>query len=69
MTAEIRSALRRRDYHKKKAIKLKSDSHSHKYKRLRNKVNKLICETKSTFYINKISDCADNMDLKKCWLQ
>ena len=42
MTAEIRSAMRRRDYHKKKAIKLKSDSHWHNYKRLRNKVNKLI---------------------------
>jgi hypothetical protein len=29
MTAAIRSAMRRRDYHKKKAIKLKSDSHWH----------------------------------------
>ena len=67
MTAEIRSAMRRRDYHKKKAIKLKSDSHWHNYKRLRNKVNKLIRETKSTFYINKISECAGTKDLKKCW--
>ena len=67
MTAEIRSAMRRRDYHKKKAIKLKSDSHWHNYKRLRNKVNKLIHETKSIFYINKISECADTKDLKKCW--
>jgi hypothetical protein len=65
MTAEITSAMRRRDYHKKKAIKLKSDSHWHNYKRLRNKVNKLIRETKSTF--NKISECADTKDLKKCW--
>ena len=59
--------MRRRDYHKKKAIKLKSDSHWHNYKRLHNKVNKLIRETKSTFYINKISECADTKDLKKCW--
>jgi hypothetical protein len=49
MTAAIRSAMRRRHYHKKKAIKLKSDSHWHNYNRLRNKVNKLIRETKSTF--------------------
>jgi hypothetical protein len=61
------SAMRRRDYHKKKAIKLKSDLHWHNYKRLRSKVNKLIRETKSTFYINKISECADTKDLKKCW--
>ena len=59
--------MRRRDYHKKKAIKLKSDLHWHNYKRLRSKVNKLIRETKSTFYINKISECADTKDLKKCW--
>jgi hypothetical protein len=35
---------------------------------MRNKVNKPIRETKSTFYINKISECADTKDLKKMLL-
>ena len=67
MTTIIKNEIRNRDYHKKKAIKHNSKYHWEMYKKSRNKVNINIRKTKSEYFVNKISDCANIKDPKKSW--
>jgi hypothetical protein len=65
ITPAIKQLMRRRDYHKKKAIKYNSKIHWDKYKSLRNKANIQLCESKAKFYHKEIGDCATLKDFKK----
>ena len=57
--------MHRRDFLKKKAVKTGSKQLHDAYKRTRNYLNRLIKNTKATYFTNTLNDCENN--LKKMW--
>jgi len=67
ITPEIKKLMKTRDYHKKKAVKTRSNVHWTNFRRLRNKVNIELRKSKSNYFREKINDCTKTTDPKKSW--
>ena len=65
ITDNIRQVMHRRDFLKKKAVKTGSKQLHDAYKRTRNDLNRLIKNTKATYFTNTLNDCENNP--KKMW--
>ena len=65
LTEEIRTTMKERDYHHKKAQKSGSLNEWCTYRRLRNKTTALIRESKRTYYTNLITE--NKKDSNKLW--
>ncbi|CAB4016621.1 Hypothetical predicted protein [Paramuricea clavata] len=64
---QIKELMRKRDYHKKKAIKYDSESQWELYKTLRNEVNINMRKTKSKYFCDKIQASSQMGDSKSGW--
>ncbi|CAB4024022.1 Hypothetical predicted protein, partial [Paramuricea clavata] len=64
---QIKELMRKRDYHKKKAIKYDSESQSELYKTLRNEVNINMRKAKSKYFCDKIQASSQMGDSKSGW--
>ena len=59
--------MRRRDFHKKQAVKHNSKLQWESYKAERNKVNIQMRQAKSKYFCDKIQNCSHSKDVKKSW--
>ncbi|CAB3989895.1 RNA-directed DNA polymerase from transposon BS [Paramuricea clavata] len=64
---QIKELMRKRDYHKKKAIKYDSESQWELYKTLRNEVNINMRKAKSKYFCDKIQASSQMGDSKSGW--
>ena len=64
ITEDIKKLGYRRDYLKKKAVRLKSNNYHIAYKLCRNQVTKLIRNEKTKYYNTKLKNCSNS---KECW--
>ncbi len=62
MTNEIKSMSHHRDFLKRKAIKHNSTRYHELYKNCRNRVNRLIKDTKATYFKNKLESTTNSKD-------
>lgn len=67
VTPQIKQRMRKRDFHKKQAVKHNSQTQWELYKTERNKVNIEMRKTKSKYFCEKIEDCTHSKDVKKSW--
>ena len=65
ITDNIRQVMYRRDFFKKKVAKTGSKQLHDAYKKTRNDLNRLIKNTKATYFTNFLNDCENNP--KKMW--
>ena len=65
LNREIKNLMNYRDHMKKRAVKTKSNYYSYVYKRARNKVNKLIKDTKAKYFQSAINSPKNNP--KEMW--
>ena len=65
LTSDIRTLMRQRNFHHKRAQKTKSTDEWETYKKLRNKTTRLIRDTKRDFYSNVINE--NKKDSTKLW--
>ncbi|CAB4034888.1 Hypothetical predicted protein, partial [Paramuricea clavata] len=65
ITNNIREVMKQRDFLKKKAVKTGSKQFHDAYKRTRNDLNRLIKNTKSTYFRNTLNGCEKNP--KEMW--
>ena len=65
ITDNIRQVMHQTDFLKKKAVKTGSKQFHDAYKRTRNDLNRLIKNTKATYFTNTLNDCENNP--KKMW--
>ena len=67
ITPHIKQLMRRRDFHKKQAVKHNSKLQWESYKAERNKVNIQMRQAKSKYFCDKIQNCSHSKDVKKSW--
>lgn len=67
ITPKIKQSMRKRDFHKKQAIKNNSQLHWDIYKSERNRVNVEMRNAKAKFFGDKIRECSESKDIKKSW--
>ena len=65
LTSDIRTMMRKRNFHHKRAQKTKSIDEWKTYKELRNKTTRLIRDTKRDFFSNVINE--NKKDSAKLW--
>ena len=65
LTSEIKTKMYHRDFLKKKAVKTGSILFHNAYKKARNNLNKLVKDTKASYYNKAINSC--NKDPKSMW--
>ena len=64
---QIKQLMRKRDYHKKQAIKHDSETQWALYKAVRNKVNIDMRKAKSKYFCDRIETCSQMKDSKNGW--
>ena len=64
---QIKQLMRKRDYHKKQAIKHDSETQWALYKAVRNKVNIDMRKAKSKYFCDRIETCSQVKDSKNGW--
>ena len=62
MTNQIKTMIHHRDFLKKKAVKHSSQRYHELYKNCRNRVNKLIEDTKATYFKNKLENIKNSKE-------
>ena len=62
MTNQIKTMIHHRDFLKKKAVKHSSQRYHELYKNCRNRVNKLIEDTKATYFKNKLENIRNSKE-------
>ena len=65
LTTEIKNKIYNRDFLKKKAVKTGSERIHKAYKEARNELNKLVKNTKPSYYKNALNQC--NKNPKEMW--